>query len=377
MSVQDDNIVLTHSHCQEGTVASCDVAADAALTDDQIRVNDVRLETENCLYRVSQPKEASYVESLGGFPLRKFFSMLNPLICQLRASPSYNLSFNHKRNVNYDENLVTSIKRQCTDRKSYANCLKLHSQTHGSKKPFVDENPSGCCNHDNQKSYGFACYMQDGNTQPWSEGLVRCDIRTKTKQQLEDHVQKYHTVKGITRKFESEQKLAFFFSSKQIKYDRDWTNRINFTTCKSMSGDRTHARPDFFLPSETARLNAVVLVGNDEMQHKYYQCEFERVFNIVNALEQTEDFHSVPIVYFRFNPHSYKRGNVLYDHPLSQAHEILWHTVQNFQPSQVKPGVNLVYIHYDCDDKGMLTLFEKEETNDFRRIFEDCVRLIV
>ena len=124
---------------------------------------------------------------------------------------------------------------------------------------------------------------------------------------MEYHIQRSHTLNGLGKKLQSETRLAEFFASKDQDYDRDWVNRISFQHCQNIEGGKFSARPDFYLPSQCVRLNAIVLVGNDEFAHRQRACEFQRVFNIAQALQQTAEFKDQPILYLRFNPHYFTR----------------------------------------------------------------------
>jgi hypothetical protein len=181
-------------------------------------------------------------------------------------------------------------------------------------------------------------------------------------------------MEGIGKKFQSEAKLAAFLTTNNIAFDRDWANRINFKTCDNIQGGHASARPDFYLPEWSARLGCVVLIGNDEFAHRKYACDFRRIWNIATALEQTDEFAGVPILYIRFNPHHYFRDGVCFSHDLEDSHATLLETLQSIE--SVQPGVNLVYIHYDRTD-NVLDIFNEDPENDYPQLFEDCVMLDV
>ena len=214
-------------------------------------------------------------------------------------------------------------------------------------------------NHERQQSFQFPCRMQDGGTQLWAQGNLVCSIRCKNERDMEYHVERNHTVEGIGKKLHSETKLAEFFTAKDVPFDRDWTNRITFNGCKNIEGGHSSARPDFFLPAESARLGALVLVGNDEFAHRQYACDFQRVFNITQALEQHPDFKGVPLLYLRFNPHHYWRDAVCFSQPLHVGHELLLSTLRSI--TEVRPGVNLVYVQYDRTEGVLDIPFRRHE----------------
>jgi hypothetical protein len=212
--------------------------------------------------------------------------------------------------------------------------------------------------------------MQDGGTQLLGPGDVLCTVRCKSLLDMEYHIERNHTTEGIGQKRHSERKLAEFFISKCITFDQDWTNLIEFKSCKNIEGASSSARPDFFLPVESARLGAAVLVGNDECAHRQYACDFRRTFNITQALEQNPDFQGLPLLYIRFNPHHYVRDGVCFSQSLQAGHELLWDTIQSI--TTVNHGVNMVFVNYDRTD-GVLDIFRPEEKNDYVAIYEGCV----
>lgn len=225
--------------------------------------------------------------------------------------------------------------------------------------------------------------MQDGGTQQWKLGDIRCGIRCKTKRHLDYHIAKCHTTEGIGKKLQSEQRLAEFLTSKDIAFDRDWANRISYKTqCPKLEveGAAVSSRPDFFLPELSIKLTSVVLLGNDEYAHRSRACDFQRVFNIANALDANPDFRGLPIVYVRFNPHHFTQDGDYYNVPLVKGHATLLSVLTSLDRDKFNPGVNLVYVHYDtvtgADGTVQVALFNENDSDDYVQLYKDCVLLV-
>ncbi len=214
--------------------------------------------------------------------------------------------------------------------------------------------------------------MQDCGTQIAQQGDIRCTIRCKTQRDLDYHIQRHHTDEGIAAKFKSEQQLADFFTTKGIGYDRDWLNFINFKHCSGIEGARSSARPDFYLHAKSAELECVFLVCNDEFAHRQTKCEFQRIFNITQALQQTPEFENVPIVFVRFNPHFFHIDKKFFDIKLETAHLQLLETIKSLNKTHIQPGVNLVFVNYD-KTQNTLDIFQDAQEGDYAFLFKDSV----
>lgn len=278
----------------------------------------------------------------------------------------------------------------------YENCLyssatsselKRHIDSHMGIKRFKCEHCSTLLatshslkahmeRHEQQKSYQYPCLLIEYGTEYYNKeqpnGTLPCSIRCKTPLDLEYHIERNHTPQGIACKFQSESQLADFFDKHKIIYDRDWVNRISFKSCKNIEGTNLSARPDFHLYGLDHLLNAIVLVGNDEFCHRRYSCDLQRVYNIANALEQNPDFKGLPLVYIRFNPHSFTVNGKFYNHSLEYGHQVLLEVIHNLKKEDIQPGVNLIFIHYDRNNYD-LHLFDDTDNNDYISLFKDCV----
>ncbi len=227
--------------------------------------------------------------------------------------------------------------------------------------------------HELQSSYPLPCKMQDGGDQLFIQGDIRCSIRCKTERDMEIHIQRNHTQEGLHNKLESEEKMAQFLKVNNIEFSRDWFNFINFKNCGNIDGNKQSARPDFFLLEESIRLGALVFLENDEFSHRVTSCDFQRVFNIVNSLQQTDELKDLPILFIRFNPHHYRKDGKYFDPPLKKSHEVMLSTLKSIE--HIREGVHLIYINYDSTH-GELDIF-KDIENDYAKIYKDCVLLSI
>jgi hypothetical protein len=180
--------------------------------------------------------------------------------------------------------------------------------------------------------------------------------------------------------------MARFFEAHSIAYERDQANRVAFGTCSDKlqaDGGRSYSRPDFFLPEYSTKLNALVIVCNDEFAHRRYACEFQRIFNTVNALCARENHAATRVLFVRVNPHFHHVGTRMYDVPLAQTHNQMLTLLTKLQPSDLFSGVSLAYIGYDRTEDGALCLFDtgriasgdtySTEDHSYMDLYSKCV----
>jgi len=273
---------------------------------------------------------------------------------------------------------------ECDARFTQSGHLYSHKQIHSGEKPFICLHCTKCFgrrqylkkhieNHEKQKSYQYSCQFADNSTELFENNGLPCSIRCKTSLHLDYHIQRNHTIDGIASKFESETKLAKFFDQHNISYDRDWLNLISFKGCKNIESGSVSARPDFYLHAYSVKLKCIFLVGNDEFAHRHnYPCEFKRMFNIVQALQNVPEQKDIPVVYVRFNPHNFRIDKKYFDRKLELGHDLLLRTIDSF--TDLRPGLNLIYVQYDMTN-NQLEVFR--DNDDYSRLLQPCVRAAV
>ena len=181
-----------------------------------------------------------------------------------------------------------------------------------------------------------------------------------------------HTKHGIANKHKTEAKFAQFLTLNDVEFDHDRQNTIRFTSCRTqLQNAGRSARPDFFLPGESARLGALVFIENDEHAHRRYSGDFKRVLSIKQALSLNQDesikVASEKIVMIRMNPHTYMKGDVLYNPPLESVFTKTLKVIRHLTAEQVQegPDLQLVYIHYDQHKSTKHIEFEFERLHVF------------
>ncbi len=309
-------------------------------------------------------------------------------VCHLKCKTLSRLK-QHK-SVMHDTLFIFTCSSCCKTFKRHKNLVK-HNLRHLNQRQFKCDHCSLDFNlkydlkkhlelHERQMSYEHSCPMQEMGLQRYiiGDGFLPCTTRCKTIRDLDYHIQRNHTKDGIHCKLESENKLAHFLTTQHILFDRDWMNYLTFKECKNIEGGKVSARLDFYLPLESERLKCIVLIGNDEWQHRREQCDFQRVFNIIQSLEQSEHFSGLPILYIRFNPHFFAKGNKCYSIPLEESHKLLLKTITDIQPEDIKQGMNLVFINYDQTDDNTLKIFLNEENQEtYCNLLSSCVLKII
>lgn len=256
--------------------------------------------------------------------------------------------------------------------------LCVHERVHSGQHPFVclecgkSFAQSGNMarhhrNHELKRDWEFVCPYEEFTiavssdvavpvASPSSRRGVLCAVRCKTRVNLDYHVQAAHSRDGLEKRMLSESKLAAFFDSQDVPYFRDQDNALSHHECDAAGSQplvdltRFRSRPDFYLYARSAVIGALVIVENDEHQHRSSHCkDMQRMQAIAATLGlQTPQFRDMPIVFVRFNPHHYTRDGVLFDPSLESRHAALLSLVSSELPSPAPAGLSLVYMYYDC-----------------------------
>lgn len=307
--------------------------------------------------------------------------------CQKGFSQKINLA-NHRRTHNGYKPFECP---QC--RKVFARKITLvyHKRTHDGKKPYQCAEcgqrftqPGTLWRHslyhEKSQSYQVVC-PYDSYTETKGEGLP-CGTRFKNSRNLDYHVQRSHTAEGLHQRLETENQLARFLDQEGIAYDRDFQNVVAHGRCPGLKEyfQGQYSRPDFHLYEMQAQTKLVVLIGNDEFAHRRYTCEADRMLKIASALGSTDEFHNVPLLYIRFNPHFFETDGVLFDPPLSARFECLLGLLRKVERGELElrnpTGLNVVYLYYPTVEGQPIILQDDPddvENREFTMVVRTCV----
>ncbi len=253
---------------------------------------------------------------------------------------------------------------ECGDTFAWAASLKAHQAA-----------------HENSKAWTIVCTYADCATDAAEQG-VPCGKCFETQRGLENHMQAWHTVDGLRLRLKTEQQMADLFQAHGIRFERDRKNTIFHSHCLQLALPGSHSRPDFFLPEFVPAVGADVVVGNDEFAHRRYpsHCELKRTLNITSAICAMPGQHKQRLVYIRFNPHYYMKGEVLWDPPLITRHAKLLQLLERLRNGDYKiqkDGLTLIFMYYDQTLDGQLCFFAETDSTlapamlDCTRIYEE------
>ena len=216
-----------------------------------------------------------------------------------------------------------------------------------------------------ENGYNYQCPMQEFGKEKYVKGeqMLACGIYFKTEWQRDNHIALFHTDEAINARKQSEDKMACFFDTEKIEYDRDWQNHVRL--CMNPKGKKS-ARPDFRL---TEHVTNIVIVSNDEGQHRTYKCrddgnrfncDYKRMFDVYSNVCRNKGQGNIQWVWIRFNPHFYFKGDDLRNPGLEERHRQLGDLQEKIKndhsmKEKFKPGeLNIIYMFFDTDNEGIL-----------------------
>ena len=262
--------------------------------------------------------------------------------------------------------------------------LAKHKRTHSGLKPFICDscptkfaNPSNLISHQQlhskSKIWRYECPYEDHGLELYDDdgpGQLLCGSKFPISVKLDYHILYHHTKEGLNKR-QSESQMATFFEENEIDFDRDRVNTLSFAMCMDydkLDESKKRVRPDFYLTVLSTMLGMHILVGNDEMEHRRYRCDFQRTLDIYGIVSFKDDFaNPIPLVYIRLNPHFYDvlKGDgksVRYDPKIGEVFKKLLLVFENLKAEKYGQlsGLNLIYINYSiCNDARDIPHWQK------------------
>ncbi len=250
----------------------------------------------------------------------------------------------HKEDGMVDIKHKTCIELGCKTRTSYGNHIvgKVHCANHFDKKT---EWKVTVCTTKGCKS--IACFSENGNY-PYS----KCEIHSSNlKSSLTG---KCNSCNLSDLLLDEEGKCLLACTKLHSEYIKKTEEAMNslfeqqkfvYTRDKMIEDGCSRRRPDFVF-----NLGSVILiVENDENQHKSRTCECEQT----RMIQIHQEFNGLPVHFIRFNPDRYECLNKSEDQtPLIERHKHLVHIIKKIVRNPDKfvhanKNLTVTYLYYD------------------------------
>lgn len=231
--------------------------------------------------------------------------------------------------------------------------------------------------HEISKNYQYACqFVSFGLQKATEKHDLLCGSKFKHLRGLLYHEQACHTVHGLRNRLKSEARMCRFFKEQNVLFTQDRANFISHQTCElNPTFEGSHSFPDFHLYGFT---NIVLLVGNDEFEHRSQPCDLHRTLKIISAVSACQNMQQVPLVYIRFNPHRYEKAGISFDPPLEERYKTLADVLSRLHQNIINlnlAGLSLIYLYYSTDGNDTLKIFSDPglENEEFAMALEPCL----
>lgn len=222
--------------------------------------------------------------------------------------------------------------------------LTQHMRIHLDQKPFSCDN----CDMKFRTSGDLVRHIRTHTGErPFVCPDPNCDVSFSQTKGLKEHIERYHTVKGIQNHKKQEQWIAGVLDAANIPYKRE--HQIDFT-CVETPGqdDRKFAKIDFVLDHVKGGL---VFIEIDEDQHRFgkysISCDIVRMSKVLESV--TLEGNTLPILFLRLNSNAYQvDGKKKLTRKYRRAEKLL-EILKNFS-FENSPALQVQYMYYDIED---------------------------
>jgi hypothetical protein len=223
--------------------------------------------------------------------------------------------------MNIHENLKPYKCEYCNSSFAHPSTLKIHIRAHTGDKPFR------CCH---------------------------CEYAAAQISNLKSHIKLNHTNDAQQRRKKEETRVQKAFSSADVEYIRE--HRIELGCIGG-----TYARLDFIFVGK-----CIVILEVDEDQHSAYQCDLRRMMNIAAAIRL--DSTTQPILFVRYNPHSFKVDEKVVKVLKANREKRLVEYIQTALVTEQTYSIACQYMYYDMTQNKLSLWKETDYSSEFKAL---------
>jgi hypothetical protein len=267
-----------------------------------------------------------------------------PYVCGIEqcgaAFPTSGDLTRHKHRHTGKKPYVCNVKN-CEAEFTQSGALTIHIRTHTGEKPYICNVEK--CGAAFTRSGDLTTHKRTHTGEkPYVCDVENCTTAFTTSGDLTRHKRRLHTERGIQRQKKHEERLARFFTGRNITFDREV--RVDFKCAFGSDKAQSFARIDFVVMrgSETA-----FCIEVDEREHSNgyaLDCETRRMTDIYTSLLMAQSTIQ-HVVFVRYNPDAFDHNDVRVKLKQKQRQEKLSILLQSHIP--IKP-FEIIYMFYSC-----------------------------
>lgn len=224
-----------------------------------------------------------------------------------------------------------------------ARCLRGHrDDIHKQKRAYVCTICGETCQRTSNLRDHMLFHLKE---KPFVCTYFMCGDMFSRKQNLERHIQRFHTAEGQAKKKKQEERVAKFLEKNGINFRRE--HRISFE-CFSSESERKYARIDFVIDIR----GSLIFLEVDEGCHRFgYDpgCDMRRMTYVMQGLALGGN--TLPICFLRYNPDGFKVDGVTRRTTKKVREEALLRFLEGFKTDSNKP-LRIKYLFYDAVTHG-------------------------